>query len=204
MTSAAGPSAWARDLHAHLTSHVEIERGMLEEYRSAAEASSSKAFGYLVNLLIEDEIRHHRILTELADSLETMSLRPREQGLNCDGGDCGFAPDAPIRVKFDRWLLPTTAVRQSISLYTEGTQLGVFLMPDYDVTARVLGYRADAPLSPGTVYILQFSDADKIRTDFGFRSYDGDSFRAIAAIRFSDGQRSCVIPHRRRTPLRTR
>jgi hypothetical protein len=57
-SSAAGPSAWARDLHVHLTSHVETERGLLEEYRSAAEASSSKAFAYLVNLLIEDEMRH--------------------------------------------------------------------------------------------------------------------------------------------------
>jgi rubrerythrin len=75
-SSAAGPSAWARELHAHLTSHVEIERGMLEEYRSVAEASSSKAFAYLVSLLIEDEMRHHRIFLELADSLETISLRP--------------------------------------------------------------------------------------------------------------------------------
>ncbi len=75
-SSAAGPSEWARDLHVHLTSHVDIERGLLEEYRSAAEASSSKAFAYLVNLLIEDEMRHHRIFSELADSLETMSLRP--------------------------------------------------------------------------------------------------------------------------------
>jgi len=75
-TSARGPSAWARELHAHLTSHVENERGLLEEYRLAAEASSSKAFEYLVNLLIEDERRHHRIFSELADSLETMSLRP--------------------------------------------------------------------------------------------------------------------------------
>ncbi len=49
---------------------------MLEEYRSAAEASSSKAFEYLVNLLIEDEMRHHRIFLELAESLETISLRP--------------------------------------------------------------------------------------------------------------------------------
>lgn len=78
-SSSRGPSAWARDLYAHLTSHVEIERGMLEEYRSAAEASSSKAFEYLVNLLIEEEIRHHRIFVELADSLETMSLRPGEE-----------------------------------------------------------------------------------------------------------------------------
>ena len=59
-SSAAGPSSWARDLYAHLTSHVEKERGMLEEYRSAAEASSSKAFEYLVNLSIEDEIRLNR------------------------------------------------------------------------------------------------------------------------------------------------
>ena len=78
-SSSRGPSPWARDLYAHLTSHVESERGMLEEYRSAAEASSSKAFEYLVNLLIEEEIRHHRIFVELADSLETMSLRPGEE-----------------------------------------------------------------------------------------------------------------------------
>ena len=52
---------------------------MLDEYRSASETSSSKAFGYLVNLLIEDEIRHHRIFLELAESLETISLRPGEE-----------------------------------------------------------------------------------------------------------------------------
>ena len=74
--SSAGPSAWARDLHGHLTSHVEIERGMLEQYRSVAEASQSKAMAYLVDLLIEDEIRHHRIFLELADSLETEALKP--------------------------------------------------------------------------------------------------------------------------------
>ena len=75
-SSSAGPSEWARDLYRHLTSHVAIERGLLEEYRSAAEASSSKAFEYLVGLLIEDEMRHHRIFLELAESLETTSLRP--------------------------------------------------------------------------------------------------------------------------------
>src|ERR1039457_7205791 len=62
------------DLWAHLTSHVEAERGLLEEYSAVAEQSKSKAFGYLVNLLIEDEIRHHRIFTELAESLKTEAL----------------------------------------------------------------------------------------------------------------------------------
>ncbi len=139
--------------------------------------------------------------TQTSQPLGITALDPSPaQGLNCDGGDCGFAPDAPIRVKFDRWLLPTTAVRQSISLYTEGTQLGVFLMPDYDVTARVLGYRADTPLSPGTVYILQFSDADKDPNGFGFRSYDGDSlgqsqqfaFRTASALASSPSTSNAI------------
>ena len=72
--SSAGPSAWERDLYAHLTSHVEGERGLLEEYRSAAQTSPSKALRYLVNLLIEDEIRHHRIFKELAETLKTEAL----------------------------------------------------------------------------------------------------------------------------------
>jgi len=52
-------------------SHVEAERGLLDEYSAVAEQSQSKAFSYLVKLLIEDEIRHHRIFTELAESLRT-------------------------------------------------------------------------------------------------------------------------------------
>jgi hypothetical protein len=72
--SSAGPSAWERDLYAHLSRHVEAERGLLEEYKSAAETSPSKALRYLVNLLIDDEIRHHEIVTELADSLKNDAL----------------------------------------------------------------------------------------------------------------------------------
>jgi hypothetical protein len=72
--SSAGPSAWERDLYAHLTTHVEGERGLLQQYRSAAEASPSKALRYLVDLLIEDEIRHHRIFTDLAESLKNDAL----------------------------------------------------------------------------------------------------------------------------------
>ena len=69
--SSGGPSVWERDLYAHLTSHAAEERGLLEGYSSAAEQSPSKALRYLVNLLIEDEVRHHRVFTEIADSLKT-------------------------------------------------------------------------------------------------------------------------------------
>ena len=106
------------------------------------------------------------------------------RGLDCDGGSCGFPPDDPIRVKFDRWLLPTTAVRQSLSLYTEGSELGVFLRPDYDVTSRILSVRPDAPLAPDTVYVVQFGDADKDPNGFGFRSYDGDSLGQSSKFAF--------------------
>ena len=72
--SSAGPSAMDRALYAHLTNHIAAERGLLEEYSDIAIRTESKAFRYLVNLLIEDEIRHHRIFSELAESLETIAL----------------------------------------------------------------------------------------------------------------------------------
>ena len=72
--SSAGASAWERELYAHLTSHVEGERDLLQEYRAAAQTTPSKALRYLVNLLIDDEIRHHRIFMQLADSLRNDSL----------------------------------------------------------------------------------------------------------------------------------
>jgi hypothetical protein len=87
-------------------------------------------------------------------------------------------------LKFDRWLLPTTAVRQSLSLYTEGTQLGIFLRPDYDVTARSLSYRPDTPLDPGSVYILELNDANQDPNGSGFRSFDGNSLDSSQAFAF--------------------
>ncbi len=68
--ASAGFSGWERDLYTHLSTHVERERGLLQEYRAAAQTSPSKAMRYLVNLLVEDEIRHHQIFKELAESLK--------------------------------------------------------------------------------------------------------------------------------------
>jgi hypothetical protein len=76
--SSAGPSQMERELYAHFVSHVETERTVLEQYVSVAEQSESKAFRYLVNLLIEDEIRHHRLFMEIADSVKTEALTGEE------------------------------------------------------------------------------------------------------------------------------
>ena len=71
-------STWERDVFAHLIDHVQNERALLEEYVTAAQATDSKALAYLVNLLIEDERRHHILFSELAAALKSDSeLRPR-------------------------------------------------------------------------------------------------------------------------------
>jgi rubrerythrin len=66
-------STWERDLYAHIMNHVQNERELLEEYVTAAEATESKALGYLVNLLIADERRHHLLFSELAAALKSDS-----------------------------------------------------------------------------------------------------------------------------------
>ena len=63
-------SSGERALFEHLTQHLESERGLLEEYARLAEATDSKALAYVVNLLLEDERQHHRLFTELAESLK--------------------------------------------------------------------------------------------------------------------------------------
>jgi hypothetical protein len=77
--SSRGPSPWERQLYAHLKGHVETERAMLEKYAEAAERTDSKAFRYLVKLLVDEEVRHHRLFSEMADSLETQALTMREE-----------------------------------------------------------------------------------------------------------------------------
>ena len=65
----ADASVWERDLLDHLTSHVRIERAMLETYVAASKASGSKALAYVVDLLSEDEKRHHMTFQALAATL---------------------------------------------------------------------------------------------------------------------------------------
>lgn len=74
-----GASVWEEHLYQHLSSHVENERGILELYQSAANQSGSKAFKYLVGLIIHEEIRHHRRFEELASSLRSDALMSRDE-----------------------------------------------------------------------------------------------------------------------------
>ena len=54
----------------HLTGHVASEAEILDEYRQLAR-SPDAPIRYLARLILEDEERHHRVLTELANQFRT-------------------------------------------------------------------------------------------------------------------------------------
>src|SRR3984957_4224985 len=66
-----GASVWEQALYSHLTTHIERERGILQEYAKGAMETDSKAFAYVVGLLGDDERRHHQLFASLASSLKT-------------------------------------------------------------------------------------------------------------------------------------
>ncbi len=71
LSSPVGASVWEREMFSFLTDHVRLESAMLADYVATAEATESKALSYVMNLLVEDERRHHRYFNELASSLKS-------------------------------------------------------------------------------------------------------------------------------------
>jgi rubrerythrin len=93
-----GASTWEAELYEHLTSHEAAEGAMLAEYREVAAASSSKAFRYLSDLIIEDEIRHHRIFRDLAAALKNdVEIDPEETAIP-NIGDWGHDAATVLRL----------------------------------------------------------------------------------------------------------
>ncbi len=64
-----GASVETRDLVDLLVRHGNDEGGLLAEYEEVAANSSDEATRYLVELILEDERRHHRLLAELANAM---------------------------------------------------------------------------------------------------------------------------------------
>jgi rubrerythrin len=98
MAKLLGASTWEAELYEHLTSHEAAEAEMLAEYREVATASSSKAFRYLSDLIIEDEIRHHRIFRDLAAALKNdVEIDPEEPAIP-NIGDWGHDAATVLRL----------------------------------------------------------------------------------------------------------
>jgi hypothetical protein len=68
-----GASVWEQELFDHVSEHLETELGILDDYRKLAEETPSSAFRYLVELILDDETRHHRLFTELADAIRNFA-----------------------------------------------------------------------------------------------------------------------------------
>ncbi len=101
-------------------------------------------------------------------------------GLDCDADDpsCGVPIDTVLQLRFDRFLRPSTAIRQSIRITSGATTR--FLSPDYDLVERVLIYRPSAPLEPGALYTLELLSPTEDNA-FGFRAFDGAPLSAAGA-----------------------
>ncbi len=88
----AGASIWESELFDYLSSHEANERGLLVEYQDAAAGAGSAAFSYLVDLIVEDEIRHHRLFRELTSALRSdVEMRSEEPAVPRPG-DWGSDP----------------------------------------------------------------------------------------------------------------
>ena len=78
------PRSWLgqldAELIAHLERHLTEEADILDEYRALAD-SDDEPVSYLARLILEDEHRHHRLLTEMLNQRRSGALlndeRPR-------------------------------------------------------------------------------------------------------------------------------
>ena len=77
----AGLSVWERRLYEHLTTHVAIEAGAMDEH-AKLENSSTGWVQFLLHIIGEDEARHHAIFERWASSVRAMgSLSEAADGI---------------------------------------------------------------------------------------------------------------------------
>jgi hypothetical protein len=85
-----GGEPWQQALYRQVISRADGERELLAGYQKAADESHSGAFRYLAALLAEDAERHHRIMSEMARTLQTEVDYPREERAIPPVGQWGF------------------------------------------------------------------------------------------------------------------
>lgn len=119
--------------------------------------------------------------------------RARREPLKSEGSTRVLTVSS-FRVRFDRFLLPATAIRQSVCLQPltqpvetlADCKAGVFLEPAYDPVRREVIYRQrrSARLATDTTYkltVLAPTAADSID---GFRAFDGAALAENLALEF--------------------
>jgi hypothetical protein len=70
---AVGTREWELDVYRHIADHAQTEGEILEDYQSLADdAEIPPAFAYLARIILDDEVRHHRIFDDLAENMRQM------------------------------------------------------------------------------------------------------------------------------------
>jgi len=90
---ATGASVDEYDVVGWITRHGEEEGALLSEYERFADEAPSPVTRYLVNLIVEDERRHHRVLAEIAHAIAwgtVREARPAVPRLVEGGADAEF------------------------------------------------------------------------------------------------------------------
>jgi len=87
---------------------------------------------------------------------------------------CGVPTNAAIELRFDRYVLPSTASRASIAVFTGRRSNSVFFDTNYDPLERVVTFRPSygSKFLPGVVYEVQITVPDGAG-GAGFRAFDG-------------------------------
>ncbi len=137
--------------------------------------------------------------------LRVVSTYPENgEGFDCPISDleCGVPIDAVFELRFDRYLLPSTAVRQSFFVYS-GEQSNAIpgidlpaLSPRYDVIERVVSYElpSGVTLQPNTHYTMELV-APVYEDDLGFRAFDKRPLDEETTLRLS-----FLTSNQRKTP----
>ena len=69
-----GTREWEQDIYHHVAAHGQIEGEILADYKELADDEEiSPGFRYLARMILEDEVRHHRIFDDLAETMRQMA-----------------------------------------------------------------------------------------------------------------------------------
>lgn len=82
-----GASVWEQEVYDQFLTHIKAENAILDSYRSLASDLGSRDVAYLANLILDDELRHHRLFEDLANSIRA------EVDL---GSSLDAVPDIPV------------------------------------------------------------------------------------------------------------
>jgi len=97
--------------------------------------------------------------------------------------DCAVPVNAPIELRFDRFLLPTSGIPLGLRLYSGDPKTnGVGLSGSYDVLERVAVFRHVAPLQPNALYTAEVLPAQD--SNQGFWAFDGAPLEVAGSVPF--------------------